>query len=404
MTISIQIDEIMQGSSSIRRMFEKGIALKKLFDDVCDFSLGNPNSVPPAEFHNALDRIVKNKKQLSHSYMPNAGYDFVRKSLAKHLAKQQRVRLKAADIIMTVGAAGALNVVLKCILDRNDEVICITPAFSEYQFYIQNHGGKQKRVPSLPDFNLDIPAIAKAVTRKTRAVIINSPNNPTGRIYDQQTLKALGKMLKLKSKKHGKIIYLISDEPYRNFVYTDQAIPNVFTCYPHTFIVNSSSKELSIPGERIGYLAINPKTPHREALQKAASVANRILGYVNAPALMQRVFIETLGIHVKSDFYLAKRELLCDILERAGFQVIRPDGAFYLFLKVPFGLDDTLMTQICEDSHILVVPGRAFGCENHVRIAYCVSDTDIKMSEPGWKQVFQRLFVCHVALQVMKLK
>lgn len=390
MTIAKKIEAAMSRSSWIRKMFEEGDRLKAEHgaDNVYDFSLGNPNLQPPADFRQALKKTVDFAGARDHAYMPNSGYPHVRKSVADYLSVEQGTPLTENEVIMTCGAAGALNVIFKAILDPGDEVITPAPYFVEYNFYADNHGGTLKTVKTNPDFTLDIDAIASAITEKTKAVLINSPNNPTGQVYSKESLDDLGTLLKNKGKMLNRTIYLISDEPYRKIVYDGIEVPSIFACYNETIIASSYSKDLSIPGERIGFIAVNPNAAFKDELMGAMSLTNRILGFVNAPALMQRVVASMQGITVDISAYARKRELLCEGLASCGYEFVKPPGAFYLFPKSPVP-DDVKFVQALQKELILVVPGSGFGGPGHFRIAFCVEDETITKSIPGFKKAIE---------------
>ncbi len=390
MTIAKKIEAAMSRSSWIRKMFEEGDRLKAEYgaDKVYDFSLGNPNLQPPDDFRQALKKIIDSAGERDHAYMPNSGYPYVRKSVANYLSVEQETPITENEVIMTCGAAGALNVIFKAILDPGDEIITPAPYFVEYNFYADNHGGTLKTVKTKPDFTLDIDAIASAITEKTKAVLINSPNNPTGQIYSKESLDDLGALLKNKGKELNQTIYLISDEPYRKIVYDGIRVPSIFTCYSETIIATSYSKDLSIPGERIGFIAVNPNAAFKNDLMGAMSLTNRILGFVNAPALMQRVVACMQGMTVDISAYARKRELLCEGLASCGYEFVKPAGAFYLFPKSPVP-DDVEFVQVLQKELILVVPGSGFGGPGHFRIAFCVDDETIKKSIPGFKKAIE---------------
>ncbi|MBF0204005.1 MAG: pyridoxal phosphate-dependent aminotransferase [Desulfamplus sp.] len=297
--------------------------------------------------------------------------------------------ITADDIVMTCGAAGGLNVVFKALLNHGEEVLVSSPFFVEYTFYADNHGGVLKTVKSKQDFSLDLTAIEEAINPKTRIMLINSPNNPTGQIYSESSLKALGELLKKKSQEYGAIIYLVSDEPYRKIVFDDVDVPSVFTCYDQTIVATSHSKDLSLPGERIGYLAINPKAEYREKLRQALSLTNRILGFVNAPAMMQRVLPLLDGASVDINAYRRKRDIFCEGLANAGYSFTIPPGAFYLFPQSPIE-DDVKFVKALQEELILAVPGSGFGDPGHFRLAFCVEDETIRKSMPAFKRVMER--------------
>jgi aspartate aminotransferase len=391
MTLATHIKNKISGSSWIRKMFEEGARLKAEHGagNVFDFSLGNPNLEPPERFDQALKDAVTSSIGKDHAYMPNMGYPHVRRSVAEYLCKEQQVQVSENDVIMTCGAAGALNVILKAVLDPGDEVITPAPYFVEYQFYADNHGGILKTVPAKADFSLDIDAVSGAVGQKTKAVLINSPNNPTGQVYSKESIDELGRLLKEKSKKLNRTVYLISDEPYRKIVYDGCTVPSIFESYNESIIANSYSKDISIPGERIGYIAVNPEASFNKELIEGMALANRILGFVNAPALMQRVVASCQGSSVDISAYARKRDLLCDGLGECGYDFVKPPGAFYLFPKTPVS-DDVAFVKELQKEMILVVPGSGFGGPGHFRIAYCVDDRTIINAMPGFERVMKK--------------
>ncbi|MFC1857686.1 pyridoxal phosphate-dependent aminotransferase [Thermodesulfobacteriota bacterium] len=391
MTIAEKIDSTLAKSSWIRKMFEEGARLKAKHgpDDVFDFSLGNPNLPPPEKFKEVLLSLVKESGAGDHAYMANIGYAHVRKSVAEYLTAEQHTSLADSDIIMTCGAAGALNVILKAITDPGDEVLSPAPYFVEYNFYADNHGGKLIAVPTKSDFTLDLEAISAAVSESTKAILINTPNNPTGQIYSKESLDELGNLLRHKSKILGKTIYLISDEPYRKIVYDGAEVPSILDCYAESIIASSYSKDISIPGERIGFIAVNPQASFRQELLAGMALANRILGFVNAPALMQRVIAALQGESVDISVYAKKRELLCQGLADCGYQFVKPPGAFYLFPQTPIP-DDVEFVRALQEELILVVPGSGFGGPGHFRIAFCVDDATIINAIPGFKKGLEK--------------
>ncbi len=388
MTIAKHIEGILSKSSWIRKMFEEGARLKAIHgaENVFDFSLGNPNLDPPESFKTILKKLADEETPGCHGYMPNTGYPHVRKAVADYLCTEQGGAISAAEIIMTCGAAGGLNVILKALLDPGDEILTPTPHFVEYGFYVGNHGGVLKTVATHPDFTLDIAAMSNAITPKTRAVLINSPNNPTGQIYSRESVTALGNLLAEKGKTYGRTIYLMSDEPYRKVVYDGVTVPSVFACYPESIMTTSYSKDISIPGERIGFIAVNPAATYKDQLLAAMALTNRILGFVNAPALMQRVIANMQVASVDSAAYARKRELLCNGLSACGYDFVKPPGTFYLFPRTPIA-DDVEFVRALQKELILVVPGSGFGGPGHFRIAFCVSDETIVNSLPGFKRV-----------------
>jgi len=386
--VSKKIEGTITKSSWIRRMFEDGIRLKQQYgaENVFDFSLGNPNVHPPPELKRALLEAAKDDRPGVHGYMPNAGLPETRAAVAAKLSRDHGVEIGADHVIMTCGAAGALNVILKTLLDPADEVIIPVPYFVEYQSYVDNHGGVVKLVKSREDFSLDLWAVEEAVTERTRAVLINTPNNPTGRVYDEASIRALASLLEDKGKKFGRAIHLISDEPYDRIVYDGVKVPSLLKAYRHSLIANSFSKTLSIPGERIGFIAVNPANDGLDLLLGGLVLCNRTLGFVNAPAFIQRVLPKVLDVEVNVAEYRRKRDLLCDGLAALGYEFTRPEGAFYLFPKSPIA-DDVEFVRALQKKNILTVPGSGFGAPGHFRIAYCVADGTIVNSLAGFGEV-----------------
>jgi len=385
MAVAKKINEFVSQSSWIRKMFEEGIILKKEYgaENVFDFTLGNPNVPPPPEFKKILQNLLDEEMPNMHGYMPNVGYDDTRSVVAEYIGASQNIPLKKEHIVMTCGAAGALNVVLKVILDPLDEVVVPRPFFMEYRFYIDNANGKMVLVPSKDDFSLDIEAIEEGITEKTKVVLLTSPNNPTGKVYDAASLAALADLLEKKNQQYGHVIYLLADEPYREIVFDGIQVPSILNSYPHSLSASSYSKTLSIPGERIGYLAINPAIDDYGSLMDGLALYNRVLGFVNAPAFMQRAITRMQGIYVEVDQYKKKRDLLCDGLLRAGYDVRKPEGAFYLFLKTPIE-DDVAFVRALQKRQILTVPGQGFGGPGHIRLAFCVDDATIVRAMDGF--------------------
>jgi aspartate aminotransferase len=386
MAISKKMNEFAKRSSWIRKMFEEGAKMKAQYgaENVFDFSLGNPDLPPPPEFQQKLEELAGDKTPGLHKYMPNSGYPMVREKMAAKIGAEQGVTLGASDVIMTCGAAGAINVTLKAILDPGDEVIILSPFFVEYNFYVDNNGGTARIVKTDADFDLDCDAIIAAINARTKAIIINSPNNPTGQIYSEAKLHKLGHILAAASEKFG-AIYLISDEPYRKIVFDDHIVPSIFKNYQNSVIVSSFSKDLSLPGERIGFIAVHPKVAEHDDLLDAMTLANRILGFVNAPALMQRVVAELLDVSVDCSIYQRRRELFCNILTEAGYEFIPPKGAFYIFPKSPLD-DDVKFVQLLQEQKILAVPGQGFGCPGYFRLAFCVEDEVITASAAAFSK------------------
>ncbi len=356
-TIARKIDDMMTQSSWIRKMFDEGDRLKALHGatKVYDFSLGNPNLPPPEKFNTTLRDIVDSCGLGDHCYMPQTDYPQVCESIAAYLTEEQGVAVTCDEIVMTCGAAGALNVIFKTLLDSGDEVLTPALCFAEYRFYADNHGGVLKTVATRPDFTLDLDAIDRAVNARTKVILINSPNNPTGQIYSEESLDVLGRLIEEKSLGLGRTIYLVSDESYRKIVFDDARVPSVLKCYRDSIMATSYSKDISIPGERIGFAAVNPAANYKNKLLAGMALANRILGFVNAPALMQRVVACMQGMSVDIGEYQRKRDLLCSGLASAGYKFTRPAGAFYLFPSTPIA-DDVAFVKELERELILVVP------------------------------------------------
>ena len=388
MAIADKIKSNISKSSFIRQMFEKGNALKKKFgpDKVFDFSLGNPNLQPPTAFSDELIKAASIRATGIHGYMPNLGYPETRAAVAAQVSIEQDAAVSADDIVMTCGAAGGLNIIFKTILNPGDEVLVPSPYFVEYGAYASNFDGVLKTVDTREDFSLDLSAIEAAITPKTKVMLINSPNNPTGQIYPARDLAALGELLGKKSEEYGHVIFLVSDEPYRKITYEGKTVPSIFAAYGDSMVVTSYSKDLSIPGERIGFVAVCPKAQDRGDLINGMALANRILGFVNAPALAQRVVAKTQGMEVDMGEYARKRELLCNGLNELGYGVTPPPGTFYLFMKAPME-DDVEFVQKLQEELIIAVPGSAFGKPGYIRLAFCVDDATIENSLPAFGRV-----------------
>ena len=392
MAISSRIRGAIQNSSWIRRMFEEGAELKARLgpDQVFDFTLGNPDLEPPPRFREELIKAAADPRPGLHAYMPNAGLLATRQALAEMLSRVHGLEFKAHDLVLTCGASGGLNVILKALLDPGDEVVVLAPYFPEYLFYADNHGGVARVVETDEHFQPDLDRLTAALSPRTRAVIINSPNNPTGQIYDAATLKELGRVLARHAGRHGRPVYLVADEPYRHLVYDGALVPSIFAAYPNTLLATSFSKDLSIPGERLGYVAVSPRATGRGELEGALVLANRILGFVNAPVLMQRVVAALTDVTLDITPYARRRELFCEVLSQAGYKFLRPQGAFYLFPEAPGGDDLDCVARLKEEN-ILAVPGRGFGRAGYFRLAFCVSEKVIEAAAPGFARVRQKL-------------
>lgn len=390
MSISQLMNSYIEKSSWIRRMFEEGLKLKKLYgeDKVFDLSLGNPDLPPPTEVKEALRKFAEEYNPAFHRYMPNAGFPYVREIMAKKVSEEQKINISFNEIIMTCGAAGGLNIIFKALLDPGDEVLFPSPFFVEYFFYVENHQGRPIPVPTKEDFSLDIEAFERRITPKTKAVLINSPNNPTGQVYTEREIRELSQLLEEKSRAYGKVIYLISDEPYRNLVFDDVDVPSIFHYYKNSFVAYSFSKELSLAGERIGFVAVHPEMENKEKVIDALILANRILGFVNAPALAQRLVAECVFAKVAVEIYKKRRDLLCNILEEGGLEFVKPKGSFFMFPKTP--IDDLKFCEILKEELILAVPGRGFGVPNHIRVAFCVPEETLQKMRPNFLKACEK--------------
>ena len=375
MAVSQKIRQFMAEGGWIRRVFEEGLALKAQIgaENVFDLSLGNPVIEPPAEFKDELRRLASDPAAGMHRYMPNPGYMETRDAVAGSLTGETGLPFSGGDIVMTCGAAAAANVVLKTILNPGDEVIILAPYFFEYLYYIDNHGGVAVVVDTTDQFRLDLPAIERAVTPRTRAVLVNSPNNPSGAVYSSREIAGLADLLKSKQAENGTEIFLISDEPYKRIIFDGMEFPQIIPTYVNSVIVTSHAKDLALPGERIGFIAINPNYPEKDELTGGFSFCNRTLGFVNAPALMQHVVRNLQGVSIDPDYYQRKRDFIYNALMELGYDTVKPEGAFYLYPKSPVE-DDVAFTRELLQSNVLVVPGRGFGTPGHFRISYCVED------------------------------
>jgi aspartate aminotransferase len=392
MPISRKIEEQIGRASWIRRMFEEGRALKARVGEanVYDFSLGNPILEPPEEFFEALQDVAADRTPGLHRYMTNVGFEEVRRAFADKHALESGLDYTPEQIVMTVGAAGAMNVTLKTLLNPGEEVILFAPYFAEYWFYVDNHGGVPRPVQTDAHFDLDLDALATAIGPQTRALILNSPNNPTGRVYGHSSIDALAALLERKQREHGTTIYLITDEPYRALVYDDVDVPVVSTYYPNTILCTSHSKDLGLPGERIGHIAVSPRAADAARLIDGMAFTIRTLGFVNAPALMQRVVAQVQDASVDIEFYRRNRDTLYEELCGLGFELLCPEGAFYLFPKSPLE-DDIALVRLLQKHHILTVPGSGFGRPGYFRISYAVERDILERSLPVWAAAAQEL-------------
>ena len=386
--IADKMKALVKNSSAIRAMFEEGkiMAAKYGAENVYDFSLGNPNVPAPVQVKEAIiEEAEKEDPIVLHGYVSNAGYEDVRQAVAESINKKFDTAFSAKNIIMTVGAAGGLNVILKTLLNPGDEVIAIAPYFGEYNSYVSNFDGKLVVVsPNTETFQPNLTELEEKLTARTKAVIVNSPNNPTGVIYSEETIQTMAEILRKKQKEFGTDIYLISDEPYRELAYDGAEVPYLTKYYENAIIGYSFSKSLSLPGERIGYLVIPDEAADSEDVISAAGTATRILGYVNAPSLMQKAVAKCLDAQADVPYYDRNREDLYNGLKEMGFECIKPQGAFYLFMKSPVA-DEKVFCEAAKKQHILIVPGSSFACPGYVRIAYCVAHETIINSMPGFK-------------------
>ncbi len=391
MAVAEKMSRFMEKSSWIRRMFEEGTRLKKIHGEgnVFDFSLGNPNVAPPDIVREKLIELAKSEEPGKHAYMPNAGLFSTRSAMSAYFCREFCVSLAPEQVIVTCGAAGGLNIIFKALLDPGDEVLCPAPYFVEYEFYADNHGGVLKTVSTLRDFNLDLDRLEKAIGPRTKIVLINSPNNPTGQVYPDESIGRLGQILEKKSSQFGHVIYLVSDEPYRKIVYDNCCVPCVFEHYPNSLITSSYSKELSLPGERIGFVALGPSAEEAPKIMDALTLANRILGFVNAPALMQRLVVDLQGVCVDVHIYKRKRDRLVNALRGFGYDLTAPRGTFYLFPESPLP-DDVQFVRLLQEENILCVPGSGFAGPGYFRIAYCVDDQTIEGALPGFERAMKR--------------
>jgi aspartate aminotransferase len=388
--ISDKMKDLVKNSSVIRAMFEEGKRLASIYgaENVYNFSLGNPSVEPPVSIKQALiDVINEEEPNLVHGYMNNSGYEDVRERIAQEINRNHGTGFSYKNIIMTVGAAGGLNVILKTLLNPADEVIVFAPFFGEYRNYVSNYDGKLVVIsPNTVDFQPNLKEFEEKITQKTKAVIINSPNNPTGVVYSEETIKTIADILNKKEKKFLSSIYLISDEPYRELVYDGAEVVYITKYYHNAIVGYSFSKSLSLPGERIGYLVIPDELDYFNDVVEAANVANRILGYVNAPSLIQRAVARCIDEKVDINVYNKNRELLYNSLLSYGYECVKPQGAFYLFVKA-LEEDDKAFSAAAKKHNLLIVPGSSFGCPGYCRIAYCVDYSMIERALPSFKKL-----------------
>jgi len=389
--ISEKMKKSIAGNSIIRSMFEEGKRLSAIYgaDNVFDFSIGNPSVEPPEDIKKAAIEILQTEDpNMVHGYMNNSGYEDVREAIAQDINKKHGLKLTFKNIVMTVGAAGGLSIIFKTILNPDDEVITFTPFFGEYRNYVEGNGGKLVIAPTqLETFQPDLKALEAAITPKTKAVIINTPNNPTGAVYKEDIIKGLADLITRKSKEINSCIYIVSDEPYRELVYDPEiTVPYMLNYYKNSFIGYSYSKSLSLPGERIGYVAFSNEMDDVDDVASGLKVAIRSIGYVNAPSFFQRVIAKCLDSAVDMSIYKKNRDLIYNHLISIGFECAKPEGAFYLFVKslIP---DDNVFAETAKKYNLLIVPGSFFGCPGYFRLAYCTSYKKIENSLPAWTKL-----------------
>ena len=390
MPVSERVRRFMKQGSWIRRMFEEGMVLKQRHgaENVFDLSLGNPVMEPPPEFFEELRRIANNPTPGMHRYMPNAGYAETRGAVAEQLGRETGLTFTADEVLMACGAGGALNVVLKSLLDPGDEVVIFAPYFVEYMFYADNHGGSCRSVPPDDRYYPDLAAFEAAITPRTRVVLVSSPNNPTGVVYDSGLLSRLAEIIAEKERQLGTEVFLVSDEPYRKILFDGLTYPHIFHHHVRSIVATSHSKDLALPGERIGYVAVHPDYDGRAELMDALNFCNRTLGFVNAPALMQHIVRSLQSVTIDVSEYQAKRDFLYDGLTAMGYETVRPQGAFYMFPRSPIE-DDTAFVEELKKHLVLVVPGRGFGLGGHFRISYCVDDRTLEGSMEGFRAAIE---------------
>ena len=391
MSISDWVRKSMDKGSWIRRMFEEGNNLKQLYgaENVFDLSLGNPIMEPPAEFFQELRQLADDPLPGMHRYMENAGYAETRAAVAAQLSLETGIEFSPDAILMTCGAAGAMNVVLKTILNRGDETIIFAPFFAEYENYIENHNGVVRILPTDEQFVPRLDVLETAIGSKTKAVVINSPNNPSGAVYSEDFIRQLGELLLEKESHYGMPIYLISDEAYRKIIFDGLEYPSPFLHYRDTIVATSHSKDLALPGERIGYIAVHPDCSQRDELLAGFIHCNRILGFVNAPALMQHIVRHLQGVTVSIAEYQRQRDFLYTNLTEMGYSIVKPRGAFYMFPQCPLE-DDVAFTREMQQWKVLVVPGQGFASPGYFRISYCVDDRTLEGSLTGFRKAAEK--------------
>ncbi len=392
MAIAAEIQRAMEDSSWIRRMFELGIQLRQErgAENVFDLSLGNPIAEPPPQFFDELRSYAAADTSGVHRYMPNSGYVETRQAVADALSDETGLAYGAEHIVMTVGAAAALNVVVHSLCDRDDEVVTLTPFFAEYLFYATNHGARPVVVGCDGDFTPDLEELERKLSARTKLVIVNSPNNPSGAMYPSSVIEALANLLRSKSAEFGTEICLVSDEPYRKILFDEHSYPFPQLAYERTITVTSHAKDLALPGDRIGYIAVHPEFDDGGLLMDALIFCNRVLGFVNAPAIMQHLVRNLQTVTIDTTDYQRKRDYLYDVLTAAGYDVRKPEGAFYMFPKSPVA-DEMELVAALQRQGVLVVPGRGFGMEGYFRISYCVEQRELEGAAPGFAAAMSEL-------------
>jgi aspartate aminotransferase len=392
MSISEKAKKGIVSGAYIRRMFEEGIALKKVHgdDSVFDYSIGNPLLEPPTAFKAELKRLVDHPVAGMHRYMENAGYNDTRSAVAAQLQKETGIKFGMSEVVMAVGAAGALNIAFKALLNPGEEVICFAPHYFEYDTYVDNHNGVVKSMPFDENFNPDFNVFEASLTNKTKAVVINSPNNPTGTVFSAETLKTIADIVTRRSAKLNTRIYIVSDDVYSRIYFGGAHCPRIVNYYPHSIITTSFSKDLSLPGERIGYAAVHPECENAKEVANGLIYANRVLGFINAPAFMQNAVCRVQDACVNIDEYRRKRDFLYDNLTAMGYSVVKPQGAFYIFPKAPIA-DDTVYSNELKQFNILVVLGSGFKAPGYFRLSYCcIDDKHIEGSFKGLRQAIEK--------------
>jgi aspartate aminotransferase len=382
----------MQVGSWIRRMFEEGISMKKQIgaENVYDLSLGNPIMEPPPEFKREIKRLADHPYQGMHGYMENAGYPETRAAIGAQLTRETGIKITEKDVIMAVGAAGAINVAFKTILDPGDEVIVFIPWFVDYFNYVENHDGVVKPLPTDENFLPRLDVLEKSINPRTKAVLINSPNNPTGVVYSADLMKQMAAILQKKEAEYGTEIFIVSDEPYKKIIYDGLEYPSPLNFHRHSMVCTSHSKDLSIPGERIGYVALHPECEHHNDMMTGLVFCTRVLGFINAPAFMQNVVRALQGVSINVEEYRRHRDFIYNNLVRMGYSVNKPQGAFYIFPRTPIPDDVAFVHELQQEHHVLTVPGVAFGLHGYFRLVYCVNDDLLEKSMPGLEKIAKK--------------